>query len=220
MRSEGKWGVGEGREMVHDLLGTRCDPYVNHLLARPGRQVVDIGDGGEGEGGGGEENEAENDYDHDCDYDYHCHSNLTRALLRHGIPESAVHDVLNLFQSTGLDAQGRYYMRPCPAVAGDYVDFFAETDLLLALSACPGGDLSRWGFGPEGRERMRDCCREVKVEVCRLVDEQEILKGWREPVPNGYGGAHGMWVPSGEGDERGEGAGEARDGKGKGLLEG
>ena len=33
-------------------------------------------------------------------------------------------------------------MKACPAKKGDYLEFFAEIDLLCALSTCPGGDLS------------------------------------------------------------------------------
>lgn len=61
---------GEGGR-VHDLLGTRCDPYVNTLLTGK-------------------------------DFDYHCHSNLTRAVLPYGLTEFDVHDVLNVFQCTGV----------------------------------------------------------------------------------------------------------------------
>jgi uncharacterized protein YcgI (DUF1989 family) len=98
-----QWG---GR--VHDLLGTRCDPYVNLLM-------------------GGET------------FDFHCHSNLTRAVLPFGLAESDVHDVLNVFQVTGLDEQGKYFMEASPAKPGEYFEFFAEIDVLCALSACPGG---------------------------------------------------------------------------------
>jgi len=97
------YGVDSNGGRVHDLLGTRCDPYINTVLT-------------------GES------------YDFHCHSNLTRAILPYGLAESDVHDVINLFQVTGLDAQGRYCMSPCPAEKGDYIELFAEVDLLLALS--------------------------------------------------------------------------------------
>lgn len=43
-------------------------------------------------------------------FDFQCHSNLTRAVLPHGLNESDVHDVLNVFQVTGLDKDGRYFM--------------------------------------------------------------------------------------------------------------
>ena len=43
-------------------------------------------------------------------FDYHCHSNLARAILPHGLNESDVHDVLNVFQVTGLNENGEYFM--------------------------------------------------------------------------------------------------------------
>lgn len=43
-------------------------------------------------------------------FDFHCHSNLTRAILPFGLAESDVHDVLNVFQVTGLNQDGKYYM--------------------------------------------------------------------------------------------------------------
>ncbi|KAJ5017399.1 hypothetical protein K4K57_008781 [Colletotrichum sp. SAR 10_99] len=95
--------VDEHGGRVHDLLGTRCDPYINSILS------------------GGS-------------YDFQCHSNLTRAVIPHGLNESDVHDVINIFQSTGLDEQGRYFMNPCPAGPGDYIEFLAEQDVLMALS--------------------------------------------------------------------------------------
>lgn len=43
-------------------------------------------------------------------FDYHCHSNLTRAILPYGLNEFDVHDVLNVFQATGLNRDGQYFM--------------------------------------------------------------------------------------------------------------
>jgi len=100
---------------VHDVIGTRCDPYTHHLLS-----------------GGGQ-------------YHHCCHSNLTRALIAEGHPparaEALVHDVFNVFMCTGFTADtGQYFMKASPARAGDHVELFAEIDLLGVLSACPGGD--------------------------------------------------------------------------------
>lgn len=103
---------------VHDVIGTRCDPYTHCLLS----------DGGQ--------------------YHHCCHSNLTRALAAEtGLPpaeaEAHVHDVLNVFMCTGfLRATGQYFMKASPVRPGDYLEFLAEIDLLGALSACPGGDCS------------------------------------------------------------------------------
>lgn len=153
-----KWG---GR--VHDLMGTRCDPYVDALLA-------------------GEQN------------DLHCHSNLVRAVLPYGLTEFDVHDVLNVFQVTGLNSKEQYFMETCPSTAADYFEFFAEVDLLCALSACPGGDLSLWGWGETegGSVDMTECCRPLGVEVYRMVDEAEILKDWKSPDNAPYRGNHGL----------------------------
>ncbi len=162
-----KWG---GR--CHDLLGTRCDPYVNSMLS---------GDS----------------------YDYHCHSNLTRAVLPYGLTEFDVHDVINLFQVTGLDKDGKYFMEACPAKVDDSITFFAEQPLLMALSTCPGGDLSTWGWGEGGggeegeKKSMLECCRPLKVEVFK-IDDGAVLAGWKRPQPPAYRGKHGMVVPSGE----------------------
>lgn len=106
-------------------------------------------------------------------------------------------------------------MSASPARKGDFIEFFAEQDLLMALSTCPGGDLSMWGWGEgteggegeageggaeEGKEKkgMLDCCRPLKVEVFRLVDEEKVLAGWEEPKPPAYRGMHGLKIPLGE----------------------
>jgi uncharacterized protein len=103
---------------VHDVIGTRCDPYTHALLS------------------GGEQ------------YHHCCHSNLTRAVADHwGLPAKAaelhVHDVLNVFMCTGFTRDtGQYFMKASPVRPGDYLEFMAEIDLLGVLSACPGGDCS------------------------------------------------------------------------------
>ncbi|KAK2742503.1 meiotic chromosome segregation protein [Colletotrichum kahawae] len=162
------YGKDEHGGRVHDLLGTRCDPYINSILS------------------GGS-------------YDFQCHSNLTRAVIPHGLNESDVHDVINIFQSTGLDEQGRYFMNPCPAGPGDYIEFLAEQDVLMALSTCPGGDLSLWGFGEDSEEEMIKCCRPLKVEVFKLEDESLLQRGgWKPAEVSPYKGRHGMNIPLGE----------------------
>jgi uncharacterized protein YcgI (DUF1989 family) len=103
---------------VHDVIGTRCDPYTHNLLS----------DGGQ--------------------YHHCCHSNLTRALADHtGLSlaeaEPHVHDVLNVFMCTGFTRDtGQYFMKASPVRPGDHLEFFAEIDLIGGLSACPGGDCS------------------------------------------------------------------------------
>jgi len=152
------YGVDEDGGRVHDLLGSRCDPYVNRMLT-------------------GE------------DFDHCCHSNLVRAVRGHGLEEQDVHDVLNVFQLTGLNADDRYYMKASPAKKGDYLELFAEIDLLCALSACPGGDLSVPLWGPDARDPI-DVCRPLGVEVYAL--SPELLEGWQPPRSPAYHGNHGI----------------------------
>lgn len=131
------------------------------------------------------------------DNDLHCHSNLTRAILPHGLTEFDVHDVLNVFQVTGLTPQDQYFMSPCPATKDDYFELFAEQDLLVAISACPGGDLSQWGWGEDSdnleSSKMVDCCRKLTVEVYDV--EEEALKEWKSPEVVDYRGRHGLRGP-------------------------
>ena len=152
------YGVDSDGGRVHDLLGTRCDPYVNRMLT-------------------GE------------DFDYHCHSNLTRAVLPHGLTEFDVHDVLNVFQCTGLNAEDQYFMKACPAKVGDYFEFFAEIDILAALSTCPGGDLSVPMWGPGAHDPI-EVCRPLGIEVWKPTPS--LLASWQSPERAAYAGMHGL----------------------------
>lgn len=155
-----QYGQDENGARCHDLLGTRCDPYVNWLLT-------------------GE------------DFDRHCHSNLLRAVLPYGLTEPDVHDVLNVFQVTGL-TDDRYFMSASPARPGDYLEFFAEIDLLCALSACPGGDLSVDLWGPDAADPLATC-KPLGVEVYDI--DPVLLDGWEPPRTPGYRGMHGLRGP-------------------------
>ena len=143
---------------VHDVIGTRCDPYTHNLLSRGGQY-------------------------HQC-----CHSNLTRALGdATGLPlheaEVHVHDVLNVFMCTGFTRDtGQYFMKQSPVRPGDYLEFFAEIDLLGALSACPGGDCSAEHSSDEA------ACYPLLVEV---FQPKSAPIGWISPDPNGYDQSHG-----------------------------
>jgi uncharacterized protein YcgI (DUF1989 family) len=142
---------------VHDVIGTRCDPYTNRLL-------------------------------NGVDYRHCCHSNLTRALAeRTKLPfdqaERHVHDVLNVFMCTGFTRDAhRYFMKASPARPGDFIEFFAEIDVIGALSACPGGDCGSSHSSDEA------CCHPLKIEIFR--PRAGALHGWRSPPINAYGGGH------------------------------
>ncbi len=79
-------------------------------------------------------------------------------------------------------------MKSCPAKTGDYFEFFAEIDLLCALSTCPGGDLSvpLWGEGSE-KELV---CHPLGIEIYEV--DKDFLKDWKSPKVSNYSGNHGM----------------------------
>lgn len=153
------YGYDQDGAGCHDLLGTRCDPYVHKMLT-------------------GEE------------LDCCCHSNLIRAVAPFRLGEQDIHDVLNVFMVTGLTADAhQYFCKPCPAKRGDYFEFFAEIDLLCALSTCPHGDMTLPIWGPNAVDPIR-ICRPLGVEVYDL--DAELLDGWREPELANYSGLHGF----------------------------
>jgi len=100
---------------VHDVIGTRCDPYTGRLLS---------GD----------------DYHHCC----HSNLTRAVAdhfdLPLHDA-ELHVHDVLNVFMLTGFtrDTQ-QYFMKASPVRPGDFLELQANADITAGLSACPGGN--------------------------------------------------------------------------------
>src|SRR4029077_18139904 len=151
-----RYGRDEDGAGCHDLLGTRCDPYVHKML-------------------NGE------------DFDLCCHSNLVRAVAPYRLNELDIHDVLNVFQVTGLTADDRYLVKDSPAKKGDFLEFFAEIDVLCAISRCPHGDLSVQMWGADAGDPLATC-RPLGVEIWQ--PDPALLAGWRPPTPADYRGDH------------------------------
>ena len=156
------YGVDEFGASVHDIIGTRCDPYTQHLLT--GQH-----------------------------YHYCCHSNLCRAFAEitgksQKNAESYIHDVLNVFMCTGFTKDTRqYFMKASPARPGDYIEFFAEIDLLVGLSACPGGDCS--SEHSSGNPK----CYPLKLDI--FTPDKFVLygggaNGWKPPHISNYNKLH------------------------------
>ena len=80
-------------------------------------------------------------------------------------------------------------MKACPAKKGDYLEFFAEIDLLCALSTCPGGDLSLPMWGDEAEDTLK-VCRPLGVEIYK--PQAELVANWTSPASPDYRGNHGM----------------------------
>jgi uncharacterized protein YcgI (DUF1989 family) len=154
----GWYGFDADGAGVHDVIGTRCDPYTNMLL-------------------------------NGTPYDFCCHSNLSRALAAElktepRAVEHHVHDVLNVFMCTGFtrDTQ-QYFMKASPVRPGDFIELFAEIDLLGALSACPGGDCSATHSSDAA------ACYPLKIEI--FEPDRALLATWAWPSPSNYHRGHG-----------------------------
>jgi uncharacterized protein YcgI (DUF1989 family) len=153
------YGYDKDGGSVHDVIGTRCDPYTSKLLS-------------------------------DNNYHYCCHSNLIRALINEKEieleeAEKLVHDVLNVFMCTGFTNDTKqYFMKSSPVRPGDYLEFFAETDLLGILSACPGGDC--------GSEHSSDNVKCYPLKVSILSVSQDLLKNLTSSKISNYNRSHGI----------------------------
>lgn len=111
----GWYGWDDDGGGVHDVIGTRCDPYTNRLLKNV-------------------------DYHYCCHSNL---SRALAGFLGKpvGEIEALIHDVLNVFMCTGFTKDThQYFMKASPVRPGDYLEFIAEIDLLCALSSCPGGN--------------------------------------------------------------------------------
>ena len=153
------YGYDKDGGSVHDVIGTRCDPYTSKLLS-------------------------------DSEYHYCCHSNLTRALVNEkgfkiDEAEKLIHDVLNVFMCTGFTNDTKqYFMKSSPVRPGDYLEFFAETDLLGALSTCPGGDC--------GSEHSSDNVKCYPLKVSIWSAPQDLLKDLINSKTSSYSRSHGL----------------------------
>ena len=152
------YGWDDDGGSVHDVIGTRCGPYTHMAL-------------------------------NDEEYHHCCHSNLCRALSNHQQKtiseiESKVHDVLNVFMCTGFTKEThQYFMKASPVRPDDFIEFFAEINLVGGLSACPGGDCSSSHSSDSAK------CYPLKVEIYQ--PKVGDLKQWASPSLNNYSRSHG-----------------------------
>mmetsp|Transcript_10197 Transcript_10197/g.32750 ORF Transcript_10197/g.32750 Transcript_10197/m.32750 type:complete len:281 (-) Transcript_10197:403-1245(-) len=159
---------------VHDVIGSRCDPYTNAVLR------------------GG-------DYDHCCHSNLSRALATSAPFLQKlgdsppddpvaaaRLAEPYVHDVMNVFMCTGFDrASRKYFMKSTPARRGDFIEFFAEIPLLGGLSACPGGNC--------GSSHSDDTtkCYPLLVEV--FQPSPSVGAEWRgSPSVSTYSRTHGL----------------------------
>ena len=111
------YGFDDDGGSVHDVIGTRCDPYTEKILS--------------------------NKEYHFCCHSNLIRALSNYKNISYKEAENYIHDVLNVFMCTGFTKDThQYFMKASPVRIGDYIEFFSEIDLLAGLSVCPGGDCS------------------------------------------------------------------------------
>ena len=95
-----------------------------------------------------------------------------------------VHDVMNVFMCTGFtNGTHQYFMKASPVRPGDYLEFHADIDLIVGLSACPGGDC--------GSAHSSDVakCFPLLIEIHADKDARE--GNWTPAARSEYDRSHG-----------------------------
>jgi len=90
---------------------------------------------------------------------------------------------MNVFMCTGFTKDShQYFMKASPVRPGDFLEFFAEIDLLGVLSACPGGDC--------GSSHSDDAtaCYPLIVEIFKPTPE--TTTSFKKFDLSGYNGSH------------------------------
>ena len=109
------YGFDDDGGSVHDVIGTRCDPYTEKILS--------------------------NKEYHFCCHSNLIRALSNYKNISYKEAEIYIHDVLNVFMCTGFTKDThQYFMKASPTKPGDHLEFFAEINLLGVLSSCPGGD--------------------------------------------------------------------------------
>ncbi|KAM6510460.1 hypothetical protein FSOLCH5_010900 [Fusarium solani] len=78
-----------------------------------------------------------------------CHGNLAHVLAKFGIPEEGITTPFNVFMHVVVDGEtGALEIKPPISKAGDHIDFVAEMDLIIGLTACSAPKTNAGSFKP------------------------------------------------------------------------
>jgi uncharacterized protein YcgI (DUF1989 family) len=106
------YGFDDDGAGVHDVIGSRCDPYTHNLMT--GEHV------------------------NDCCHSNLVRAAVKDGLVESDVHD--VLNVFMCTGFTRDTNQ--YFAKPSPVEVGDYIEFLAEIDLLVSASTCPQGDVS------------------------------------------------------------------------------
>ena len=79
-----------------------------------------------------------------------CQDSLAEAIADYGMTSEDVPELFNLWMNVDYTPDGNLDVLPCMAHKGDYIDFLAHMDCLVALSSCAGGQvIPQLNAGPD-----------------------------------------------------------------------
>lgn len=87
-------------------------------------------------------------YDDPADRRPGCFGNLAVALAEYGIDPDDIPTAFNCFMNVSVDAGGRLAVLPPKSVAGSAVEFRAEIDVIVGLTACSAAQSNNGSYKP------------------------------------------------------------------------
>jgi uncharacterized protein YcgI (DUF1989 family) len=141
----------------HHFIGTHCAPEVYEL--RHGRAGLNA-----------------------------CHLMILQGIEPFGLKEENILHNVNVHQKVRIDSEtGLLYCAMSDAKPGDYVEFYAEVDILVSCSICPNGPGLNEGLAPETDE-----LHPVGIEIYDTGTQPKDFPGWTDWRKTW----NGKWVPA------------------------
>jgi hypothetical protein len=110
-----------------------------------------------------------------------------QAIEPFSLKESDIHDNVNAFAKCRIDpATGKTRSACTAAERGDYIEFYANVNLLVAVSVCPTGD---------NTVHQSTALRPLGIEIYETGFEPPEFPRWTDWRPTWQG----KWVPPKEG---------------------
>ena len=115
-------------------------------------------------------------YEYQYGFEKHtnCHDILAESIREYGLTPDDVHDSFNFWMHTGVDDQGRLYIKRMLAKPGDYVELIAHFDVLAVPNVC-GADI----FSTSNFE-----LKPLKVQVMEAAEDER--ERWLQPEQRQY----------------------------------
>ena len=110
-------------------------------------------------------------YEYQYGFDNHtnCHDILAEAQREYGLTPDDVHDSFNFWMHTGVNDEGKLYIKRLMAKKGDYVELIAQIDTLAVPNVC-GADVF-----PTSNFELKP----LKLQVFEATDEEKAK--WLQP---------------------------------------